>query len=70
MSSLLLTATKEHHFTWLSASTDSDESGFKGSQWITPEDVNVEHFLDVFTSIDASSKNFWDFCTGFMLHLC
>ena len=54
MPSPLLTATKEHHFTWLSAGTDPDDSSFKGSRWITPEDVNVEHLLDVFTSIDAS----------------
>ena len=32
-------------------------------------DVNVEHLLDIFTSIDADSKNVWDVCATFMNHL-
>ena len=33
------------------------------------EDVNVEHLLDVFTSVDTDSKNAWDVCARFMEHL-
>jgi len=33
------------------------------------EDVNVEHLLDVSTSVDANSKDVWDACAGFMEHL-
>jgi tetratricopeptide (TPR) repeat protein len=31
--------------------------------------MNVEHLLDVFTSIDANSDDVWDTCTDFMEHL-
>jgi tetratricopeptide (TPR) repeat protein len=31
--------------------------------------VNVEHLLDVFTSIDTNSVSTWDACTRFMEHL-
>ena len=31
--------------------------------------MNVEHLLEVFTSIDPNSKNVWDACTGFTCHL-
>jgi len=68
-SSILLGATKECYFFRLSASVHPNEPGFKESQWITSEDVNVEHLLDVFTSIDADSENVWDVCARFMVHL-
>ena len=69
MSSLLLGATKEYYFSRLSAHIHPDEPSFKESRWIVSEDVNVEHLLNVFTSIDASSKNVWDACVNFMDHL-
>lgn len=31
--------------------------------------MNVEHLLDVFTTIDASSANVWDACADFIRHL-
>ena len=31
--------------------------------------MNVEHLLDVFTSVDRDSKNVWDACADFMGHL-
>ena len=33
------------------------------------EDVNAEHLLDVFTSIDANSDTVWDVCFHFLEHL-
>ena len=46
-----------------------DKPGFKESRWITSEDVNVEHLLDVFTSVDANSEDVWVACADFMNHL-
>ena len=68
-SSPLLHATKDHYFRRLSVHVDPSSPGFEDSQWITSEDVNVEHLLNVFTSIDASSVEVWDTCARFMRHL-
>ena len=68
-SSLLLGTTKERYFSRLSVNINPDEPGFEESRWITSEDVNVEHLLGVFTSIDADSENVWDVCDKFMDHL-
>jgi len=68
-SSTLLCTTKERHFTRMSVDIDPNKSSFGESQWITSEDVNVEHLLDVFTTIDANSEGIWDACTDFMRHL-
>jgi tetratricopeptide (TPR) repeat protein len=42
---------------------------FGESRWITSEDVNVEHLLDIFTTIDPNSDSIWDACTDFIWHL-
>ena len=68
-SSPLLCTTKECYFTRLSVELDPNKPGFEEARWITSEDVNVEHLLDVFTSIDASSNGVWDACSDFMRHL-
>ena len=68
-SSSLLCATKEYYFTWMSADIDLDGPSSGETQWITLEDVNVEHLLDVFTTIDATSEDVWDACANFMKHL-
>ena len=68
LSSLLCMA-KERYFNRLSIEVDPDRPGFKEAQWIISEDVNVEHLLDVFTSIDAESDVIWDTCANFMGHL-
>jgi len=68
-SSSLLCATKELYFTRMSIKIDPDMPNFRETQWITSEDVNVEHLLDVFTMIDANSDGIWDTCANFMLHL-
>jgi len=65
----LLLATKEYYFTRMSVIIDPNMPDFKATQWITLEDVNVEHLLDVFTTIDANSDGVWDACANFMAHL-
>jgi tetratricopeptide (TPR) repeat protein len=68
-SSPLLCATKEQYFRQLSPTVDPDRPNFEETKWIISEDVNVEHLLDVFTSIDTDSVDVWDTCTSFMDHL-
>jgi len=68
LSSLLLT-TKECYFTRLSADIDPDRPDFAESRWIMSEDVNVEHLLDTFTTIDPNSDSVWVACANFMRYL-
>ena len=68
-SSPLLHITKERYFSRLSARIEPGIPGFEEGRWITSEDVNVEHLLDVFISIDAESDDIWDTCANFMGHL-
>jgi len=68
-SSPLLSTTKECYLTRLSVDLDPDRPSFEEARWITSEDVNVEHLLDVFTSIDANSEDIWDACVRFTCHL-
>jgi len=65
----LLCTIKNHYFRRLSVSIDPDRPDFKEAQWIRSEDVNVEHLLDVFTTIDANSSEAWATCAQFMRHL-
>ena len=65
----LLCKAKESYFARLSADILPGKPGFEESRWITSEDVNVKHLLDVFTSIDKNSKSVWDACGGFMHRL-
>ena len=69
MSSPLLCKTKDQYFYRLSVNVYPGQPGFEKAQWITLEDVNVEHLLNVFTTIDATSDNVWDACYHFMEHL-
>ena len=68
-SSPLLCTTRKHYFRRLSARVDPVQSGFEEARWIVSEDVNVEHLLDVFTSVDANSVEVWTACTNFIKHL-
>jgi hypothetical protein len=68
-SSPLLCTAKKCYFSLLSAEVDPEEPGFEEAKWIISEDVNVEHLLNVFTSIDTGSKDVWDACASFMRHL-
>ena len=65
----LLCITKERYFRRLSADTNLDEPNFVETRWIISEDVNAEHLLDVFTTIDANSDSVWGACASFMRHL-
>jgi len=65
----LLRTTRECHFTRLSVHVDPAAPGFEEAQWIVSEDMNVEHLLDVFATIDANSVGLWDTCAGFMRHI-
>ena len=65
----LLRTTKERYFTRLLVDVEPGKPGFTEARWITSEDVNVEHLLDVFTSVDADSDDVWDACCHFMRHL-
>ena len=65
----LLCAVKERYFIRMSVDLHSDKPGFKETRWIISEDANVEHLLDVFTTIDTNSDDVWDACANFMAHL-
>ena len=69
-SSPLLSMTGDRYFTQLSVDIHPDKPGFEESRWITSEDVNVEHLLDVFfLSINADSEDTYRACGRFMFHL-
>ena len=68
-SSPLLSATKDLYFARLSVDLDPDEPTFGEAEWIRTEDVNVEHLLDVFASIDTGARDVLDACAHFMEHL-
>jgi tetratricopeptide (TPR) repeat protein len=68
-SSPLLCTTKEHYFHRLSIEVYPGKPGHDEAQWITSEDVNIEHLLGVFTSIDTNLDEVWDACYHFMEHL-
>jgi tetratricopeptide (TPR) repeat protein len=68
-SSPLLCATRDRYFKRLSVDVHPDKPGFEKARWVVSEDVNVEHLLDVFTSIDPNAGDSWDACHYFMGHL-
>ena len=68
-SSPLLCTTKDRYFARLSVPVNPGKPGFEDARWITSEDVNVEHLLDVLTSTGADSADVWDTCASFMKHL-
>ncbi|KAF9783536.1 hypothetical protein BJ322DRAFT_1212238 [Thelephora terrestris] len=68
-SSPLLCATKDRYFTRLSVHLDPEEPEFQEAEWIKSEDVNVEHLLDVFISIDPNTRDVWKACRYFVNHL-
>jgi tetratricopeptide (TPR) repeat protein len=68
-SSTLLCATRDQYFSQLSVDVGPGRPGFEEARWVVLEDVNVEHLLDVFTSIDPDRDDIWDACYRFILHL-
>ena len=69
LSSPLLCAAKDRYFDRLSTPLDPGDPNFGGTWWIISEDVNVEHLLNVFLSIDAKLENIWRVCANFVGHL-
>jgi tetratricopeptide (TPR) repeat protein len=65
----LLCTTRDHYFNRLSVEVHPEVPGFEEARWIVLEDVNVEHLLDVFTSIDHTRGDIWEACYHFMEHL-
>ena len=67
----LLCTIKDRYFSRLRLLGDlePDQPGFRESLWITSEDVNAEHLLNVFMSYNTDSDDIWDTCANFMAHL-
>jgi tetratricopeptide (TPR) repeat protein len=65
----LLCAVKSHYFSRLSAGADPGMPGFEERRWIVSEDVNAEHLIDVFTTIDPGRDDTWVACRHFVEHL-
>ena len=65
----LLHKTKKCYFKRLLVGVKPGDPGFADTSWIVLEDMNVEHLLDVFTTIDANSNDVWDVCGDFIQHL-
>ena len=68
-SSSLLCAVKECYFSRMSVDLDPSGPEFGKTRWITSEDTNVEHLLDVFSTIDAGSNDIWEASSKFIEHL-
>ena len=68
-SSPLLCTTKGYYFDRLSVGVYPCRPGYEEARWIKSEDVNVEHLLNIFATIDADSEGVWDVCSYFMEHL-
>ena len=69
MSTPLLCSTRDRYFGRLSVDVGPDDPGFKEARWVTSEDVNVEHLLDVFTTVNGTGGDAWGACADFMRHL-
>src|SRR5258705_12405718 len=65
-SSPLLCKAKDQFFSRLSVKIHPNKPGFKETRWIASEDVNVEHLIDIFTTIDAASGDVWETCASFI----
>ena len=69
MSIPLLCSTKDRYFTRLSVDIEPGKPGFEEARWIVSEDMNVEHLLEAFTTIDGASRDVRDACADFMKHM-
>ena len=69
LSSPLLCATRDRYFSRLSIGADPESPGRGETRWVRSEDVNIEHLLDVLTSVEPNPGDVWDACYHFMIHL-
>ena len=69
MTATLLSATKDLYTARLSAVVNHTGPASEDERWITSEDANIEHLLDVFSSADPNSDNIWGSCEDFICHL-
>ena len=69
ISSPLLCTIKDRYFRRLSVDVHPGKPGYEEAQWVTSEDLNIEHLLDILTSIDVNSADVWAACRNFMEHL-
>ena len=69
LSSPLFCDTRDRYLSRLSVDVGPNKPGFEEARWIVLEDVNIEHLLDVLTSIDQTRADNWDACSHFMEHL-
>jgi len=65
----LLCMTREYYFDRMSVAIGPNMPNFGETRWIVSEDVNVEHLLDVFMTIDTNSEGVWFVCIKFIVHL-
>ena len=65
----LLCAAKDYYSRRLLVDVYPDKPGYQEARWITSEDTNAEHLLNVFTSADSESGDIWDTCAHFLEHL-
>ena len=68
-SSPLLCTTRRCYFTRMAIKIDLDEPNLEDTQWITSEDANVEHLLDISTTADPNLGGVWDVCANFIEYL-
>jgi len=68
-SSHFLCIVRDCYLNRLSVDISIDNPGPKEAHWILSEDMNVEHLLDVFTTVDPGLDDIWKACVDFMAHL-
>ena len=68
-SSQFICKTKDRHFSRFTVDSDPENSSFEETRRIRSGDVNIEHLLDIFTTIDAGGENVWSVSAHFMDHL-
>jgi len=68
-SSHFLCTVRDHYLSRLSVNINLANPGPKEAHWIMSEDMNVEHLLDVFTTISPALDGIWKACADFMIHL-
>ena len=68
-SSSLLCMTRDSYLRRLSIEVDPAAPEFEQTRWIVSEDLNAEHLLNVFASIDPVRDDIWFACCYFMRYL-